>query len=245
LVTGSRVFLAVALNATTDTASIYEYDLEKNSLEFLNSYNSISGVGSGVCWLYYNGSYYLALVLNTATDLTEVRVLSFNPVTYALTFPSGSGAEVNTNARGPDWLITGTSVYLAFSTFSTTAEVNVYKFDPQVPSLTSYYVANLTDAYASYGVQWFTGVQGRAMLAAGFACTRSSPNFLAVKIFGFDLIGTTSSEILDMAVSNVNGTGINVNQLSDAILNSSVSNTITPYREYPGWYDPSNRTIFG
>ena len=62
---------------------------------------------------------------------------------------------------------------------------------------------------------------------------------------GFDVIGTTSSMVLDATISNVAGTGIDVNQLSDGILSSAVSNATTPYREYPGWYDISNKTISG
>jgi hypothetical protein len=78
---------------------------------------------------------------------------------------------------------------------------------------------------------------------------------LAVKVFGFDIVGTTSSVVEDNVVCNVVGanifgtgnvgTGINANQLSEGILSNKVFGASEFYRTYPGWYDPSNEIISG
>jgi len=193
-----------------------------------------------VTWLSYDDTKYLALGLGAGTGF-EVRILSYNTATSIIT--TLTGIDLSSYPKSPEWLVTGTTVYLAFGSYVDGAEVNVYLFDQNVDTLASYYVGNLPDAATCFDLNWFTGVQGRALLAAGFACD-STTYPLGVKIFGFDIIGSTSSVVQDNTVSNVVGTGIAVNDFSEGLLNNKVFGATTPYvYYYPERFDPSNEVL--
>jgi len=237
LVTGTTIYL-VAMNAITGTGlfdlAIYNFDLANNTLNRVAG-RALTGQGESAGWLLYNNAIYVAVGTN-AVEGSELTVFNYNTATNALTTVT-TGPEVNSWVKAPEWLITGTNIYLAFGTYNTDMEVNVCRFDPLVPNLTLYYSIALPDASACYDLKWFTGTQGRALFAGGFAGN------LSLKVFGFDLVGTTSSVVEDNIIANIDGTGIQVNQLSEGILNNKVSNASPAYRLYPGEYDISNKIV--
>lgn len=244
-VSGTGIFLAVVANTGISSLSILVYDVVNNTLQSKVSANA--NIGQGVKWLEYNNRMYAAVTSLNGT-IGALYVFGFNPATNALTQLDGLNIGTHSAVKGPDWLVTGTSLYLGFGAFDNN-EVFIYKFDQIANKLSSYFTIDLPDSTACYGVSWFTGTQGRALLAAGFACTRAgASSMLAVKVFGFDIVGTTSSIMEENTISNVVGalgTGLQANQLSEGILSNQVYNALAPYRKYPGWYDISNQIISG
>lgn len=236
-ITGSRYLLAVASSQADPAVSVYEFDPTNNTLSSKDTYNAGSGTCSAVRWLNYQEELYLAATFASTTS--NVRVLSYDSSTDTLSSVTGL-AETSSAGASADWLVTGSTVYLAFGLSDSAREANVYQFDPTIPSLTSFYMSSFTDAINGYYVRWFTGVQGRALFAIGFSASGGGAT-RAVSVIGFDVVGSTTSLVLDTTVSNVAGTGIAVNELSDSIFNSKVSNATTPYYPWqPLQFDPSN-----
>jgi parallel beta-helix repeat protein len=236
---GSHVLLAVPTNRSASQADLYIYDFDVNNntltmtttvgLDPDNSYSSQ--------WLAYNEKLYLAVSCYTPVNNKGVIIMNYDTATNTLTALTDKLLYYTSMS---DWLVVGSTIYVAFAT-SSNPRVYIYTFNPQGPTLTlfkSYGTTALGFGGAQY-LQWFTGVQGRAIL--GIACASSSSAWRAFDIVGFDVIGSTTTLLQNNTVSNIVGTGISADCLSDNIFENKVYNATTSYNpSKPFNFDPSN-----
>jgi hypothetical protein len=231
-----------SLDAAGIDLRIYEFGVDDNSLTLKASYPAAStGAGWGVSWLQYNEQLYVALAIsNPGASNPGLIIFSYDIATSTLSTVTSALADVTVS--NVDWLVSGTQPYVVGSVL--TSGALVYAFDPAAGTLTSFATISLTGLW-TYFVKWFSGFAGRALLAVG-GYRGTSAYWRGFNVFGFDLIGTTSSLVFDNTVSNVDGTGIMVNELSDSVLNNKVCNIITPYEPWkPYQFDPSNQILAG
>jgi parallel beta-helix repeat protein len=232
---GSRYFLAVSTQVTNPALTVYEFDPTNNSLTSRATYNSVSGGALAVRWLSYKGDFFLGLTL---TGGQQFRVLKYTVATNTLTYLVG--VALANYSESCDWVATGTSLYAVFSGVDPSPELNVYTFNSSSNTLTSFYQSSFSGAASGVGLRCFTGLQGRALIAVGFYKSLAAEN-RELSIVGFDLIGSTTSVVQNNTVSNISGTGIAVNQLSNPVLSNTVYSATTSYEPWkPFQFDPSN-----
>jgi parallel beta-helix repeat protein len=241
LTTGTRMFLGLKRSSSPQVKA-YEF-LPKSSPTLVARGTYTGPTCDGLRWLRYGDASYLAC--SFVSTVTSCRVLSFNPDAGT---PLTLVAQIaGRNAAGdPDWLVTGSTIYLAVpeDQASVTDYVRILQFNPQANSLTVFRDIALPTSARAYSSAWYTGVQGRAYLAAGLLVEGANKNPLF--LYGLDLIGSTTSVIQNNAVSNISGTGIAVNELSNPTLSNNVYSATTPYAPWaPYRFDPSNETILG
>jgi parallel beta-helix repeat protein len=232
---GSRYFLAASSVTTNPALAVYEFDPTNNSLTSRATYNSVSGVATAVRWLSYKGDLFLGLTLGDGEDF---RVLTYTLATNTLTYLVGE--ILDGYSESCDWMATGTSLYAVFSGVSPSPELNVYTFNPSSNTLTSFYQSSFSDVSSGLALRCFTGLQGRALIAVGFFKSGAAET-RELTVLGFDLLGSTTSVVQNNTVSNISGTGIAVNGLSNPVLSNKVYNATTPYEPWkPFQLDPSN-----
>lgn len=239
--TGTRVFLAMAREGAPQI-KVYEF-LPQQSPRLISRGTITAVSADGVRWLKYDNNSYLAY--STITN-PSIFVAAFNPDAGTPLSKIAEFSGISGRSASPDWLVSGTTIYLADPERkeSTTNFVRILTFDPAANTLTSFRDIPLTTNVIAPVAAWYTGVQGRVYLAAGLG--NVAANRVTLELYGFDLIGSTTSVVQNNSVSNIDGMGIAVNELSNPVLNNEVYNATTPYYPWaPYRFDPSNEIISG
>ena len=178
-----------------------------------------------VSWLDYDGQTYLAFGPDTASASVTVLRYSELPIpTLTITAAYAYGS----NIKGVDWLVTGTTVYLAVAGNATNKRTEILKFDPyqdQATRLSSYYVCS-GENQSGFDVRWnrVLGTDDRVYLAVGK--TGSSTTTPYLRVYGFDINNQSQLNMVsDCIVSGVpNGDGVLLDEITNAAYNNTAYN---------------------
>ena len=239
----STTKILIALSSFVSTGPdlvVYEYDIQANTLTLKDSKTVPStGQGQSVSWLLYDGHYYLAFSVWSPNSNPGLYVYPYSLDTGTLG-SSTTGISGTNSVYTSDWLVSGTSLYIACGTNNGVKPIIIEQFDPNVPSLTEVFSQAFSGVTHGLSAAWFQGLQGRALLAVGYLA-ESNPSWRALSILGFDIVDSTTSLLQNNTVSNVFGTGIKANPLADNVFSNKVYNAATPYEPWkPFQFDPSN-----
>lgn len=236
-----KILIAIAsYNLAGTDFFVYEYNVETNTLEDKDDYLISSARGFSVAWLLYNDQYYLAASVNSpGVGNPGLYVFPYNVVSGSLGIPITD--LTFTTAYDVDWLVTGTTVYLAAGVYNPTSNtVRIFRFNPTVPSLTQFFSQALPGSSYCLPIKWIDCMQGRSLLATGQYASNSA-DWRMMTVLGFDLVGSTTTLLQNNIVSNIVGTGIAANPLADYVFENSVYEATTPYEPWkPRQFDPSN-----
>jgi parallel beta-helix repeat protein len=151
-----HIRLALAVQRT-DGVWIYGFDEPQGSQTLVVKTRSptVPNVPTYLSWLDYDGKTYLAVAFENNVA-NNVRVFEYTEEPSAL-LTEFSTYSYGAATRGLDWLVTGTTVYLAVSGDNTSKRTLIMKFDPYQGSTTTrlsdYY--NLGDTQVGYRLRWY------------------------------------------------------------------------------------------
>jgi len=173
-------------------------------------------------WLDYAGEIYYAIAIDDNTSTPTVRVLKYTDSPESLDL--FATYNYNAAAQSVDWLVTGTSVYLAVSGNKTNGRVEVLKFDPYQGSVTtrlSSYSVVSGENQQGYETRWnrIAETSNRVYLGVAKSGTASTPY---LRVYGFGINNQSELCLLeDNVVFDITGgTGI----LADTVINGAIEN---------------------
>ena len=230
LVNGKWKLAVTSNNGTKPLVEIYTFDDPQGSASLVLSTTSFDVATAQVVlntsWLDFDGQTYLAFGTTNHISGPVVYVLKYTDSPEDLSvFATYDYAA--TIVHGVDWLVTGTTVYLAVSGDLANNRTTLLRFDPYQAStttrLSNYYVCS-AENQNGYGLRWnrVAGNENRAYLGVGKLGSVSTPY---LRVFGFDLNGQSQLNVIsDNLVSDVAG--------GSGLLVDTVVNGVTGNRAY-------------
>ena len=201
-----HIRLAIAMQLTSGVR-VYGFDEPQGSQTLVLKVvgPTVPNLPIDFSWLDYDGKTYLAVAFNNN--------VANNVIVFAYTEePSASLTEFasysyGSSLQGLDWLVTGTTVYLAVSGNNAVKRTLILRFDPYQNSTTTrlsdYY--NLGDTQAGFRLRWNRVAENlnRVYLAVGKSGTDLTPY---LRVFGFDINDQSQLNIVsDNIISGMSG----------------------------------------
>jgi len=211
-------------SATGNILYVYEFNNPQGSeaLTFKTSFTSVTIASTrDLAWLEYDGQHYLAMASQYTAGQPTVRVLKYDE-TITPTLIQIAASNYAADAHGVDWLVTGSTIYLALGGQLFLQTVKIFTFDPYTSQLTSF--LNYNDLRNVGKVQWNRHplYPDQVLLAAG-STAYIDPG---IRVLGFALNNQSQlCYISDTLVSDViGGSGIVVDTLTNAATDNRVYN---------------------